>query len=429
MEPWLKTGRQVHQKIHISRSLYMLFKIKTNGLAIETAILLLQTMSGIYIHIPFCRKACHYCNFHFSTSLHRKPELLEAMKMEIGRFNLPSTPPNGETVETLYFGGGTPSILLPGELDALLNEVHKKFSLADDVEITLEANPDDISAEKLATWKQMGINRLSIGIQSFREEDLLWMNRAHNAQQAYKCIELADAAGFDNLNIDLIYGTPTLPDEAWLANLEQAEKMGITHLSCYALTVEENTALHHFIKKGKVPLPPEEKQARHFEMLMDWANQWGWDHYEISNLCKPGHRSRHNSNYWTGKPYFGFGPSAHSFDGNLERWHGIANNARYIESWMNNAGECYEFEHLTNEQQLNEKIMTGLRRLEGINTNAIDGKVEEIQLSPRQQKAFFSQLSSFVADGLCLETGNQTITLTAKGRLYADHVAAGLFVE
>jgi len=429
MDAWLKTGRQAQAKIHISSSLYILFKIKTNGLAIETAILLHHTMSGIYIHIPFCRKACHYCNFHFSTSLHRKAELLDALKMEIGRFTMPANLPINQTkAETIYFGGGTPSILTAGELEVLLEELHRKFTLAEGAEITLEANPDDITPEKLNAWKKMGINRLSIGIQSFREEDLVWMNRAHNSMQAYRCIELANAAGFDNLNIDLIFGTPTLPDAAWLANLEQAKNMGITHLSCYALTVEENTALHHFIKKGKVPLPPEEKQARQFEMLLDWAGKAGWEHYEISNLCKPGHRSRHNSSYWTGRPYFGFGPSAHSFDGEKTRWMSIANNALYINAWMNQTGEPYHWEHLTNVQSLNEKIMTGLRRSEGIEADFVTGMVERIQLTPPQQKAFFGQLHAFLAEGLCIDK-EKRITLSAKGKLYADHVAAGLFLD
>lgn len=396
-------------------------------MAIETAILLHHTMSGIYIHIPFCRKACHYCNFHFSTSLHRKAELLEAMKMEIGRFNLPPALSNGEKVETLYFGGGTPSILTPNELEELLAEVYKKFSFAAGAEITLEANPDDITAEKLENWKQLGINRLSIGIQSFREEDLVWMNRAHNAMQAYRCIELANAAGFDNLNIDLIFGTPTLPDAAWLANLDQAKTIGITHLSCYALTVEENTALHHFIKKGKVPLPPEEKQARQFEMLMDWADQSGWEQYEISNLCRPGHRSRHNSNYWTGRPYFGFGPSAHSFDGNLERWHGIANNAIYIKDWLEGVPTPYLSEKLTPAQRFNEKIMTGLRQKEGISFSSLSGIVPGISLSEKELKTLLNTMDSFLLQGLLLKE-KDNLSLTRKGKLFADHIAASFFL-
>lgn len=383
-------------------------------------------MAGIYIHIPFCRKACHYCNFHFSTSLHRKPELLQALQVEIGSFQPPSHLSDKDPVETVYLGGGTPSLLTLAELEGILNGIRNRFSVSQHAEITLEANPDDISAPLLEGWKDLGINRLSIGIQSFREEDLVWMNRAHNAAQAFGCIELAAAAGFDNLNIDLIFGTPTLPDEAWQQNLAQAKNLGITHLSCYALTVEENTALHHFIKKGKVPLPPEEKQARQFEMLMDWAEISGWEHYEISNLCQPGHRSRHNSNYWTGIPYFGFGPAAHSFNGQNTRWMGVANNARYIDAWLKQEGNAYETEVLTTVQMLNERLMTGLRRSEGVITDPASGIVAGISLTPPQQKAFHITLEGFVRDGLC-KFDNGLLTLTQKGRLYADHVAAGLF--
>jgi oxygen-independent coproporphyrinogen-3 oxidase len=427
MDSWLKTGRLAKTKIHISSSRYILYKIKTNGLAIETAILLLQTMSGIYIHIPFCRKACHYCNFHFSTSLHRKPELLDALKKEIGSFTIPAALSNDDRVETLYIGGGTPSILTAGELGGLLEKVQGRFLLADDAEITLEANPDDITAKKLESWKQMGVNRLSIGIQSFRGEDLEWMNRAHNAGQAYRCIELAYAAGFANLNIDLIFGTPTLHHAAWLANLEQAKRMGITHLSCYALTVEENTALHHFIKKGKVPMPPEEKQARQFEMLMDWADQSGWEHYEISNLCKPGHRSRHNSNYWTGRPYFGFGPSAHSFDGNLTRWNGIANNAIYIKDWLEGNGTPYLSEKLTLRQRFNEKIMTGLRQKEGISFPSESGSLQGLSLSEKEMQNFLRTIDDFLSQGLLVKE-KENICLSRRGKLFADHIAASLFL-
>lgn len=406
----------------------MLSSIKTKGLAIETAILLHKSMAGIYLHIPFCRKACHYCNFHFSTSLHRKPELLEAMKKEIAANNpenilLPDTP-----IETIYFGGGTPSLLSTSELSDLLESIAKYHKVSDAAEITLEANPDDIHPEILSDWKHAGINRLSIGIQSFREIDLTWMNRAHNEKQARKCIEMAADAGFDNLNIDLIYGGPTLPDDAWLANLETTRSLGITHLSCYALTVEENTALSHFIKKGKVPLPPEENQVRQFELLMDWARLSGWEHYEISNLCLPGHRSRHNSSYWTGKPYRGFGPSAHSFDGNLLRIMGIANNARYIDAWLHRRGEPYEQEILTGTQRLNEKIMTGLRRIEGIKLDAHLMTIEGEALSAKNWEHFMNALKGFEEDQLCtVERG--IVKLTRKGILYADHVASGLFVS
>ncbi len=354
--------------------------------------------------------------------------MLEAIRREILAFAPPEHIANDNRVETLYLGGGTPSLLNSGELDGLLHTVNNRFELLPDAEITLEANPDDITPEKLESWKQSGINRLSIGIQSFRNEDLYWMNRAHNATQALQSIEWAYAAGFENLNIDLIFGTPTLPDDAWLQNLEQATQSGVTHVSCYALTVEENTALHHFIKKGKVPLPPEERQARQFELLMDWANRSGWEHYEISNLCLPGRRSRHNSNYWTGRPYFGFGPSAHSFDGIATRWMSVANNSLYIETWDRPEGDKYIYERLSKEQRVNEQIMTGLRRTEGIIADPLTATVQGVPLSAKQQQAFFRQLDTFETDGLCLRNGNQ-ITLSPRGRLYADHVAAGLFVD
>lgn len=253
------------------------------------------------------------------------------------------------------------------------------------------------------------------------------MNRAHNEQQAFRCLEMAAAKGFDNLNIDLIYGTPTLDDRAWLKNLETAHQSGVNHLSCYALTVEENTALHHFVQKGKVLPPTEEKQAAHFEMLMDWAFEKGWDHYEISNLCRPGHPSRHNSNYWSGKPYMGFGPSAHSFDGNLTRWNGIANNAMYIKDWLGGTETPYLSEKLTPAQRFNEKIMTGLRKKEGISFSPVSGSVLGISLSEKELQGFLKTMDSFLSQGLLVKE-KDNICLTRKGKLFADHIAASFFL-
>ncbi len=384
-------------------------------------------MAGIYIHIPFCRKACHYCNFHFSTSLHRKTELLQALQIEIESGKMPVSNTLTEPVETLYFGGGTPSLLTTKELDSLLKAIHTTFNLLPDAEITLEANPDDIDAAKLEDWKLLGINRLSIGIQSFRQQELTWMNRAHNQEQAIHCIEMAASKGFDNLNIDLIYGTPTLDDEGWIKNLEMAGRSGVNHLSCYGLTVEENTALHHFVKKGKVPAPTEEKQAVHFEILMDWAAANGWDHYEISNLCKPGHPSLHNSNYWSGKPYLGFGPSAHSFDGNLTRWNGMPNNAIYIKSWLEGTEIPYQSEMLTKSQRLNEKIMTGLRKKEGIAISAEKSMIEGMVLSEKEMLSFLQSADRFIHQDLLIQNPER-IFLSSKGKLFADHIATGLFL-
>ena len=383
-------------------------------------------MAGVYIHIPFCKKACHYCNFHFSTSLHRKSDLVKALLHEIEHGISPGENDFSQKIETIYVGGGTPSILESGEIDLLLSAVSGRLKVDEKAEITLESNPDDISPEKLEDWKSLGINRLSIGIQSFRQEELDWMNRAHNAFQAIHCIELAAQKGFTDLNIDLIYGTPTLDNEAWQYNLDLAHKSGVNHLSCYALTVEENTALNHFIRKGKVPPPDEERQALQFEQLTDWAETNGWDHYEISNLCLPGHPSRHNSNYWSGKPYFGFGPSAHSFDGKKTRWNGIANNVRYIDAWLHKNYEPYEIDLLTPKQLLNEKIMTGLRTNDGIAMDAEGGLIEGFTVDEKAFIKWNQSVAKIQEKGLGF-LFNGRFKLTKKGRLYADHVATELF--
>jgi oxygen-independent coproporphyrinogen III oxidase len=384
-------------------------------------------MAGIYIHIPFCKKACHYCNFHFSTSLHRKADFLKALHAEIHAAAHYHPYLNAQPAETLYLGGGTPSLLTFSELESLFELLHEKFSFVKNSEITMEANPDDINPDALKSWKQLGINRLSIGTQSFFEDDLKWMNRAHNAVQAEEAIRLAHGMGFDNLNIDLIYGTPTLSDENWMRNLEKARTMGINHLSCYALTVEENTALQHFVKKGKT-LPPEEgHQARQFEILQDWAERREWEHYEISNLCTPGHRSRHNSHYWTGKPYAGFGPSAHSFDGFFTRKMGIANNALYIKAWLENIGKPYDIESLTEHQRLNEKIMTGIRLIEGIELTEKERIISNTKLSEKQWNQMIKTKLKCEENGF-IELLNNKIILTKKGRLFADAIASWFFL-
>lgn len=383
-------------------------------------------MAGIYIHIPFCKKACHYCNFHFSTSLHQKQAFLLALQKEIEESPAYHPYLTTNTLESIYFGGGTPSILHPDELEKILTAISHRYPFSGNVEITMEANPDDISSENLFLWKQLGINRLSIGVQSFKQQDLIWMNRAHNSIQAYQCIELAFEAGFKSLNIDLIYGTPTLTNEAWLQNLDMASTLGINHLSCYALTVEENTALSHFVKKGKVPAPSEQKQALHFEMLQQWSNQNGWEHYEISNLCKPGNRSFHNTNYWKGVPYAGFGPSAHSFNGQNTRLMGIANNALYIKAWLEKHQEPYQRETLTDLQRLNEKIMTGIRLLEGISVCKEKREIAGVTLSEKKWNQWESVVKKWRYSGHVIEQNNN-IFLTNKGRLFADAIAADMF--
>lgn len=373
-------------------------------------------MAGVYIHIPFCKKACHYCNFHFSTSMQLQEGLVNALLQEIDlRQNYLTEP-----VTTIYFGGGTPSVLPSANIKNIIFCLQKNFIIENNAEITLEANPDDITSEKLEEWKAIGVNRLSIGIQSFAQEDLVWMNRAHDSQQAFDCIRLAQAAGFDNLTIDLIYGTPTLSDEVWEKNVKTAIALQIPHLSCYALTVEPKTALEKMIKQKTIADIDTEKQARHFELLMQWMNEAGYDHYEISNFARPGFRSRHNSSYWQGNPYIGLGPSAHSFNGTSRQWN-AANNALYIQSLAKKIIP-FEAETLTTEQQLNEYIMTSLRTMEGISLQKVKqnfgkDKYEHLIKTARPR-----------LNHSHLEIENDYLKTTNEGKLLADGIAADLFV-
>jgi oxygen-independent coproporphyrinogen-3 oxidase len=374
-------------------------------------------MAGIYLHIPFCRQACHYCNFHFSTSLKLKNEFVEALLKEISlqKNYLPAEP-----VNTIYFGGGTPSLLTIDELTRILQSLRQQFTVAADVEVTLEANPDDIVEEKLQDWKQAGINRLSIGVQSFFEEDLRWMNRAHTAQQAVDNLQLAKKY-FDNITIDLIYGTPTLPDDKWRHNVQQAIALGISHLSCYALTVEPGTALDSMIRKHKTTDVNTEDQARQFLQLMDWMQAAGYEHYEISNFALPGKRSRHNSSYWQGASYLGLGPSAHSFNGESRQWN-ISNNALYIKS-LKEDKVPFEIENLTETQRLNEYIMTSLRTMEGLNVAFVASRFGEKAANQLKQEA-----QPFIDTGKC-KWNNDFLQLTKEGKLFADGIAAELFTS
>ena len=374
-------------------------------------------MAGIYLHIPFCKQACAYCNFHFTTSLRYKEDLVTALLQEI---DLRKDFLKGEKISTVYFGGGTPSLLSKNECEALLNKLRQHFDVLSHAEITLEANPDDITKEKLAAWKEVGINRLSIGIQSFFEPDLKWMNRAHNAKQAFYCIEESLAAGFQNISIDLIYGTPLLTDELWEKNISIATGYRIPHLSCYALTVEEKTPLHKQILLKSKQDVDHDKQARQFLHLMHRLRQEEYEHYEVSNFAKPGYRSRHNSSYWKGEKYLGLGPSAHSFNGSVRQWN-VANNNSYVHSIIK--GEINnETEVLTPQQKLNEFIMISLRTKEGMNLETLTQQWGEEALSSMQKK-----LTAFRNNNLLVQTDTQ-IQLTDEGMLMADGIAADLFV-
>ena len=393
-------------------------------------------MAGIYLHIPFCRQACHYCNFHFSTSLKGKNDFVAALLKEM---KLRKDYINGEIVETIYFGGGTPSLLEPAELGAIMEGLRREFVIDPGAEVTLEANPDDINVERLRAWKAAGINRLSIGVQSFFEEDLRWMNRAHNAAQATASVRMAQEEGFDNISIDLIYGGPTLPDDHWKHNVDEAIRLGVAHLSCYALTVEPRTALDKMIRQHKLRDVDPEDQARQFLLLMDWAAGAGYEHYEISNFALPGRRSRHNSSYWQGKTYLGLGPSAHSYDGVSREWN-VANNALYVTAlkaaeegtdalvrgrdtggtWSPAEGLVSEREVLTPVQRLNEYIMISLRTMEGIDM----GVVAERFGGEAAQK-LVRRAERYINEGKMRSEG--WLVLTQEGKLLADGIAADLF--
>jgi oxygen-independent coproporphyrinogen-3 oxidase len=373
-------------------------------------------MAGVYLHIPFCKRACHYCNFHFSTSTRLQEGFIVALlaEIEIRKHYL------SESVSTIYFGGGTPSILPSKDIDRILTQLQNHFTIETGVEITLEANPDDITEQKLQEWKAVGINRLSIGVQSFFEEDLLWMNRAHNAVQAAVSIDLAQKEGFNNLTIDLIYGAPTLTDKNWMKNVEKAVELEIPHLSCYALTVETKTPLEKLIKKKVLANVDADKQARHFELLMVMMKEAGYEHYEISNFAKSGFRSKHNSSYWQGKPYIGLGPSAHSFNGISRQWN-ISNNALFIQSLMKGVIP-FEQEILTHEQQLNEYIMTSLRTLEGLSLQ----KVQQDFGEDKSQYVIKTAQPHLYRRHLVLE--NNFLKTTPDGKFLADGIASDLFL-
>lgn len=374
-------------------------------------------MAGIYLHIPFCRQACHYCNFHFATSVLQKPEMVQAMCRELldRQEEL-----SGELIETIYFGGGTPSLLSLEELTLLLKTVKDHFQVSDEAEITLEVNPDDIDEQMLIGWKALGINRLSIGIQSFFEEDLEWMHRAHNATQAIEGLKAA-VWHFDNITIDLIYGSPGLTHEKWEENVRRVLELGIPHISCYALTVEEKTPLAKMVREARSKNVDPDLQSEQFLLLMKWMELAGYEHYEISNFAKPGYRSRHNSSYWGSAPghakkYLGIGPAAHSYNGKQRSWN-VSNNAQYIHSTLEGNTQK-EMETLDASQELNEYIMTSLRTMEGIQLSALPLKEQERILHASEK---------YINSDLMKRSGDR-VHLTKEGRLLADGIAADLFV-
>ena len=334
-------------------------------------------------------------------------------------------------IETIYFGGGTPSVLPIEDISKIIETIYKNYNIAENPEITLEANPDDLTIDycsqlklicrqlKLTAMDAQGINRLSIGIQSFYDEHLKWMNRSHDATQAGECVQNAINAGIENISIDLIYGFPCLSDEQWKANLLKAQNLPINHLSCYCLTVEEKTPLKKLIETGRYLAPDEDAASGHFNYLMDWAKTNNWEHYEISNFCRNGFYSKHNTGYWQNKLYLGIGPSAHSYNATERRWN-VKDNNLYIESWQQN-NPSFEVEVLTQTEKLNDYILTSLRTKWGLDmiiASAISGsnfKEDNKDL-----------IEMYVSMGLLNFEGN-ILTLTDEGKLYADGIAAELF--
>jgi oxygen-independent coproporphyrinogen III oxidase len=374
-------------------------------------------MAGIYIHIPFCKQACHYCDFHFSTSLKNKADIVAAIVKEIHQkkdfFD------DTDIVESVYFGGGTPSLLAVSDFEIIIDALFKNFKIPKKIEFTVEANPDDIIFEKLVSLKNLGVNRLSIGVQSFNDNDLKTMNRSHNAAHAINCLAIATNAGIANLSIDLMYGLPNQTVQKWYKNLLIAQQLNIQHISCYCLTVEEKTVLHKLLKEKKIEATDENTAAEHFTTLMQWAKENDFEHYEISNFAKPEFRAVHNTNYWLNKNYIGIGPSAHSYI-NSVRQNNISNNSLYIKH-LNQSTTYYNTENLSQTQLLNEYLLTNLRTIWGLNTLEVEQRFGRANTEKLSKK-----LIPFIEQKLVVQIEN-TYSLTNEGKFFADHISAELF--
>jgi len=375
-------------------------------------------MAGIYIHIPFCKKACHYCDFHFSTSPMYKDQMLKALRTEI---ILRKNYLNTEKIETIYFGGGTPSLLSANEVQILIGQITDQFEVSSNAEVTIEANPDDLNPQYVRELRNTLINRFSIGIQSFHEDDLKWMNRAHTASEAQSSIKRIQDAGFENISADLIYGYPLLGNAKWEFNIQQLLDYQVPHISSYSITVEPKTALASFIIKGKQANMDEGQSASQFLILIDRLAESGFEHYEISNFAKPGMYSRHNSNYWDSVSYLGIGPSAHSFNGESRQWN-ISNNSKYINE-IELKKIPAETEILSTENRINEYIMTSLRTSKGMNLQLLSEK-----FGSDYSNEIYNGLESFLGKDW-ININGQLVTLTRDGKLFADHIASELFLS
>ena len=374
-------------------------------------------MFGIYLHIPFCEKACNYCDFHFSTSFKVKNQLLDCINKELEIRNHELL---GD-VKTIYFGGGTPSVLAKNELVSILNQIKKNYSIANDVEITFECNPEDLSEKKLNELKESGVNRLSIGIQSFDNSVLKWMNRAHTADKAIACVDLAQKIGFKNISIDLIYGVPLFLNRNWKSDIEKAIQLNVQHISSYNLTKEKHTSLHNDVSKGKYLMPNQEVCSDQYQQLIENLAKSGFNQYEVSNFSLKGFESKHNSSYWSSIAYLGIGPSAHSYDGeNIRRWN-VSNNKKYIEGLVDNV-DYFERETLAKFEMANEIILLGLRSDLGVSLK----KIKSL-LNDNQYQDFNKQVDLFKKKDLIKQNKNKLL-VDSKSRILADYIARELFI-
>jgi oxygen-independent coproporphyrinogen-3 oxidase len=378
-------------------------------------------MPGLYLHIPFCKQACHYCDFHFSTSLGLKEQFVKAIlkEMALRQHYLPNA---STALETIYFGGGTPSLLTGAELARIFDAIQTHFTVSPQAEITLEANPDDLSPAKLAELAASPVNRLSIGLQSFHEPHLRLMNRAHSAQESGQAVRAAQAAGFENISVDLIYGVPAASHAIWEDDLARLLELGVPHVSAYALTIEPDTAFGRRLKKGTFVAPPEEFVAHQFETLLARLRAHGYEQYEISNFCQPGRESRHNANYWRGVPYLGLGPSAHSFDGR-SRQYAVANNPQYVAAVLERGEVPATVEQLSPLDQANEYLLTTLRTSRGCDLAHLRDALGLDLLAGRAE-----YLASLTTQGMATLAGG-VLRLTDAGKLLADHITLELFAE
>ena len=374
-------------------------------------------MAGIYVHVPFCKVKCHYCDFHFSTNLSRKSKLVDAIVLEIQQ---KSSILNNEIIKTIYFGGGTPSLLSEYELKAILSSIESSYHVSENAEITLESNPDDLTNEKLVELKQAGINRLSIGVQSFEQKNLEYMNRAHNSKEARSSIELAKENGFENITIDLIYGLPSTSLDDWKKEIETFLSLGVPHLSAYCLTIEPQTYFGHLSKTNQLTLPTDEVSLSQFKYLIDTLSSNDFEHYEISNFAQPNYISQHNSAYWKNELYLGIGPSAHSYFENTRSWN-VSNNAQYIKA-IENGTDCSTSETLSINDRFNEYILTRLRTKWGLEEK--DLKSISTVLWGRIQP----ELSHQITAGNIVKN-DSVYTITEKGKFLCDNISANLFVD